>query len=162
MNKLILAALAGALALLATPASAQHHGHRSHGHGHSSHGHSSHGHVSHHSHHSYQKPVHHAYHKPAHSSHHTPSYQQPVHHTYHKPHYVKPAYVETTTSYEKRPAYVYQKVAGYCLDAVKTHGYNQHRKTVECKAGEYQKPEPKVAHVEPAPAPEPAPEQPQQ
>ena len=146
MNKLILAALTGALALLATPASAQHHGH-----GHSSHGHgySSHGHVSHHSQHSYHQPVHHSYH-------------QPVHHTYHKPHYVKPAYVETTTSYEKRPAYVYQKVAGYCLDAVKTHGYNQHRKTVECKAGEYQKPAEKVAHVEPAPAPEPAPEQPQQ
>ena len=141
MNKLILAALAGALALLATPASAQHHGHRSHGHGHRSHGHSSHGHVSHHSQHSYHKPV---------------------HHTYHKPHYVKPAYVETKTTYEKRPAYVYQKVAGYCVDVVKTHGYNQHRKTVECKAGEYQKPEPKVALVEPAPAPEPAPEAPQQ
>ena len=157
MNKLILAALTGALALLATPASAQHHGH----------GYSTHGHVSHHSQHSYHKPVqhsyhqpvHHSYHQPVHTSHHTPSYHQPVHY---KPHYVKPAYVETTTSYEKRPAYVYQKVAGYCLDAVKTHGYNQHRKTVECKAGEYQKPAEKVAHVEPAPAPEPAPEQPQQ
>ena len=133
MNKLILAAVTGALALLATPASAQHNGH---GHGHS-HGHVSYRHVSLHSHHSYHKPVHYAHHA------HKPSY--------HAPHYVKPVYVATTTSYEKREAYVYQKVAGYCVDVVKSYGYNQHRKTVECKAGEYQKPAEKVAHVEPAP-----------
>ena len=144
MNKLILAAVTGALALLATPASAQHNGH---GHGHS-HGHVSYRHVSHHSHHSYHKPVHYAHHA------HKPSY--------HAPHYVKPVYVATTTSYEKREAYVYQKVAGYCVDVVKSYGYNQHRKTVECKAGEYQKPAEKVAVVEQTPAPEPAPEAPQQ
>ena len=131
MNKLILAAITGALAILATPASAQQHGH--------SHGHASYRHVSHHSHHGYHKPVHYAHHT------HKP--------TYHAPHYVKPVYVETKTTYEKRPAYVYQKVAGYCTDVVKSYGYNQHRKTVECKAGEYQKPEAKVALVEPAPAP---------
>ena len=131
MNKLILAAITGALAILATPASAQQHGH--------GHGHGSYRHVSHHSHHGYHKPVHYAHHT------HKP--------TYHAPHYVKPVYVETKTTYEKRPAYVYQKVAGYCTDVVKSYGYNQHRKTVECKAGEYQKPEAKVALVEPAPAP---------
>ena len=143
MNKLILAALTGALAILATPASAGQHHSYGHGHGHSSHSHSSYRHVSHHSHHS-----HHAYHKPVHYGHHA---HAP---TYHAPHYVKPVvYVAPTVSYEKRSAYVYQKVAGYCTDVVKSYGYNQHRKTVECKAGEYQKPEAKVAHVEPAPAP---------
>ena len=131
MNKLILAAITGALAILATPASAQQHGH--------GHGHGSYRHVSHHSHHGYHKPVHYVHHT------HKP--------TYHAPHYVKPVYVETKTTYEKRPAYVYQKVAGYCTDVVKSYGHNQHRKTVECKAGEYQKPEAKVALVEPAPAP---------
>ena len=148
MNKIILAAITGALAILATPASAgQQHGY-GHGHGHASYSHSSYRHVSHHSHHSYHKPVHYAHH----------TYQP----SYHTPHYVKPVvYVEPTTTYVKRPAYVYEKVAGYCTDVIKTYGYQQHRKTVECKAGEYQKPEAKVAIVEPAPAPEQAPEAPQ-
>ena len=146
MNKLILAGITGALAILATPASAgQQHGY---GHSHSSHSHVSYHHVPRHSHHSYHKPVH--------TAHHT---YQP---SYHTPHSVKPVYVETKTTYEKRPAYVYQKVAGTCVDVVKSYGYNQHRKTVECKAGEYQKPEAKVAHVEPAPAPAPVEEAPQQ
>ena len=58
MNKLILAAITGALAILATPASVgQQHGH-SHAHG--SYSHSSYRHVSHHSDHSYHKPVHYA------------------------------------------------------------------------------------------------------
>ena len=138
MNKLILAA-AAALALLATPAAA---GGYSHG---SSYGHSSYGHSS----HSY--------------GHRTHSYHQPVHHTYqprYQAHYVKPVHIEPKVTYVKRPAYVHQKVAGYCLDVVKSYGYNQHRKTVECKAGEYQKPEHKTE--QPAPAPEqPAEEAPQ-
>lgn len=142
MNKIALATIAGALAILATPASAGGYS-KSYGHGHS-HGHVRYAHVQHHSHHTYHKPTH--------------SYgyvhHQPVHY---KPHYVKPVYVETKTSYEKRPAYVYQKVAGYCVDVVKTHGYQQHRKTVECKAGEYKKAE---APVEQAPAPEQAPVEP--
>ena len=142
MNQIALATIAGALAILATPASA---GDYSHGHGHS-YGHVRYAHVQHHSHHSHYKPTH--------------SYgyvhHQPVHY---KPHYVKPVYVETKTSYEKRPAYVYQKVSGYCVDVVNTTGYQQHRKTVECKAGDYKKAE---APVEQAPAPEPAPVEPQQ
>ncbi len=125
MNKITLAVVAGALALLATPASAQHYGY-----GHS-HGYAKHAHVQHFS---YHKPVHYG-------------------HQVYKPSYHAPVYVAPTTTYVKRPAYVYQKVSGYCLEAVTGHGYNQHRKTVECKAGEYQKPAPKVAHVEPAPAP---------
>ena len=144
MNKIALATIAGALAFLATPASA---GYSSHGHGH---GHSYHGHVQHYSHHSYQ-PTHsyhaHSYHQPTYSYGHTyqPTYQ---------PHYAKPVYVEPKVTYEKRPAYVYQKVAGYCTDVVKTYGYQQHRKTVECKAGEYQKPEHKKEELAPAPASE--------
>lgn len=140
MNKFSLAIIAGFLAILATPASAQHHSHgHGHGHGHS-YGHRVH--VQHysHGHHSYHKPLYHQ------SSYHKPSYQVS--------HYApKQVYVQPTTTYEKRPAYVYQKVAGYCVDAVKSYGYNAHRKTVECKAGEYQKPEPKIAQVEPVPAP---------
>ena len=143
MNQIALATIAGALAILATPASA---GDYSHGHGHS-YGHVRYAHVQHHSHHSHYKPTH--------------SYgyvhHQPVH-VHYKPHYVKPVYVETKTSYEKRPAYVYQKVSGYCVDVVNTTGYQQHRKTVECKAGDYKKAE---APVEQAPAPEPAPVEPQ-
>ena len=139
MNKIALATIAGALAILATPASAGEYGH---GHGHSyGHSHVRYAHVQHHSHH---------YHKPTYSHGYV---HQPV---YYKPHYVKPVHVEPTTSYEKRPAYVYQKVAGYCVDVVKTYGYQQHRKTVECKAGEYKKAE---APEQPAPAPEQAPEQ---
>ena len=144
MNKIALATIAGALAILATPASAGGYSNSyGHGHGHS-YGHARYAHVQHHSHHSYYKPTH--------------SYgyvHQPVHH--YKPHYVKPAYVETTTSYEKRPAYVYQKVSGYCTDVVKTTGYQQHRKTVECKAGDYKKAE---APEQLAPAPEQAPVEP--
>ena len=135
MNKIALATIAGALAIVATPASAQHYGH--------GHGYKHYAHVQHHSHHSYG----HSYHKPTYTHgyvHHQPSY--------HTPHYAKPVYVQPTVSYEKRPAYVYQKVAGYCVDVVKSYGYNQHRKTVECKAGEYQKPEHKTE--QPAPAPE--------
>ena len=146
MIKIALASIAGALAILATPASA---GDYSHGHGRSyghSYGHVRYAHVQHHSHHSYYKP--------AHSYGHV--YHQPVHY---KLHYVKPVYVETKTAYEQRPAYVYQKVAGYCVDVVKTYGYQQHRKTVECKAGEYKKAE---ATVEQAPEPAPAPVEPQQ
>ncbi len=146
INKIALATLAGALAILATPASAGGYA-DSYGHGHS-HGHVRYAHVQHHSHHSQ-----HSYHKPTYSYGHV--HHQPVHY---KPHYVKPAYVETKTSYEKRPAYVYQKVSGYCVDVVKTHGYQQHRKTVECKAGEYKKAE---APVEQAPAPEQPPVEPQ-
>ena len=133
MNKIALATIAGALAFLATPASAQHYGHR--------HGHSHHAYVQHHSYHA------HSYHKPTYSYGHTyqPTYQ---------PHYAKPVYVEPKVTYEKRPAYVYQKVAGYCTDVVKTYGYQQHRKTVECKAGEYQKPEHKKEELAPAPASE--------
>ena len=132
MNKIALATIAGALALLATPASAQHYGHN---HGYRSHGH--HAYVQHHSYHA------HSYHKPTYSYGHT-----------YQPHYAKPVYVEPKVTYEKRPAYVYQKVAGYCTDVVKTYGYQQHRKTVECKAGEYQKPEHKKEEPAPAPAPE--------
>ena len=157
MNKIALATVAGALALLATPASAGSHGH-SYGHGH---GHSSYAHVQHHSHHNsyashqptYSDGHHnsHSYHTPTYSHGHVyqPSYHQPSY----VAHYAKPVYVEPTTTYVKRPAYVYQKVSGYCTDVVKTYGDHEHRKTVECKAGEYQKPE--VKHVEPAPAPEP-------
>ena len=149
MIKIALATIASALAILATPASAGGYGNsygNSYGHGH---GHVRYAHVQHHSHHS-----HHAYHKPTHSYGYV--HHQPVHY---KPHYVKPVYVETKTSYEKRPAYVYQKVSGYCVDAVKTYGYQQHRKTVECKAGDYKKAE--APPVEQAPAPEPAPVEPQ-
>ena len=151
MNKILLAAITGAIAILATPASAGQQYSHSHGHGHSSYAH-----VSHHSHHVHHR--HHSYHKPVHYVQHA---HQP---SYHAPHYAKPVHVEPTVTYVKRPAYVYEKVAGYCVDVVKSYGYNQHRKTVECKAGEYQKPHAKVAHVEQAPAPEPAPapEAPQQ
>ena len=145
MNKIALAAIAGALAFLATPASA---GYSSHGHGHS-YGHSHY--APHYSHHSYQ-PSHsyhsHSYHQPTY----THGYVQPTY----QAHYVEPVHVEPKVTYEKRHAYVYQKVAGYCVDVVKSYGYNQHRKTVECKAGEYQKPEaPEHKKEEPAPAPAP-------
>ena len=132
MRKITIAALAAAATFAAAPAFAQGYGH-SHGH-HHHHGHF-HGHVQ-------------SYH------HHTP--------TYHAPAYVAPVYVapkvayvapQPTTSYETRPAYVYQKVAGYCTDVVKSYGYNTHRKTVECKAGEAPKvevaPEVPVAPIEP-------------
>ena len=147
MNKIALATIAGAFAILATPASAGSHGH-SYGHGHSHYAH-----VQHHSHHNSYHGHHnaHSYHKPTYSHGHVyqPSYHKPTY----QAHYAKPVYVEPTTTYEKRPAYVYQKVSGYCTDVIKTYGYQQHRKTVECKAGEYQKPE--HQKVEPAPAPEP-------
>ena len=136
MSKIAIATVAAALALLASPVSAGQYGH-GHGYGHSHHHHSSH---------------HHSYHRPSYHS----------HHAYQQPHYVKPyVHVAPTTTYEKRQAYVYQKVPGYCTDVVKSYGYNQHRKTVECKAGEYQKPEAKIAHVEPAPVPMPVEEVPQ-
>ena len=140
MHKITLAAFATVAATLASaPAFAMNHG-NSYGHGHSSHGHASHAHrhVSTHGHNTYK-----------------PSYHAPV---YHAPKYVAPAYVaptyyapkyeapKVTTSYETRPAYVYQKVAGTCTDVVKSNGYNSVRKTVDCKAGDVPKAEhaPKV------------------
>ena len=124
MRTITLAALATLTAtLVSAPAFAQGYGHSSHGHGHSY----GHRHV-----YSY--------------NHYRPTYQAP---TYHAPKYVAPVYVapKPTTSYETRPAYVYQKVAGYCTDVVKSDGYNKVRKTVECKAGHAPKP------VEKAPEP---------
>ena len=129
MRKITLAALAS-LATLATftaaPAFATgygnsygHSGYSSYGHGHS-YGHKS---------YSYHAP---SYHAPSYSA---PSYHAPV---YHAPTYEAP---KPTTSYETRPAYVYQKVSGYCTDVVKSYGYNSTRKTVECKAGEAPKAE---------------------
>ena len=139
MRKITIAAISAAATLISAPAFATSytnsygHGHSSHSsyghsHGHSSYGHSSYGHTS-------YKP---AYHAPVY---HAPAYVAP---TYHAPVYVAP---QPTTSYETRPAYVYQKVAGYCTDVVKSTGYNTHRKTVECKAGEA----PKVEQAPEAP-----------
>ena len=140
MRTLTLTALAAltatfATTLIAAPAFASSYGHgQSSGHvshGHASHGHSSygHGHVR-----SY--------------SYHAPVYHAPV---YHAPAYVAPAYhaPKPTTSYETKPAYVYQKVHGYCVEKVVTdgHGHSQ-RHAVECKAGEIKKAE---APIEPAP-----------
>ena len=71
------------------------------------------------------------YHAP---SYHAPAYVAPA---YHAPQYVAPVYVAPTTTYETRPAYVYQKVAGYCTEKVISYGYgHDKRHTVECKAGE--------------------------
>ena len=135
MNKIAIATVAAALAVLASPVSAGQYGHgHGHGYGHSHHHHSS---------------YHHSYHRPSYHS----------HHVYQQPHYVKPyVHVAPTTTYEKRPAYVLQKVPGYCTDVVKSYGYSQHRKTVECKAGEYKKAE---VPVEKAPEPQPQEEVPQ-
>ena len=132
MRTLTLAALAALTATFAAaPAFAS-------GYGHSNHGHSSygHGHVT-----SY--------------NHYRPSYQAQTYHApaYHAPKYVAPVYhaPQPTTTYETKPAYVYQKVSGYCTEKVVKYGYGHaQRTTVECKAGEVKKAE----HVEKAPAPE--------
>jgi hypothetical protein len=71
-------------------------------------------------------------------NHYRPTYHAP---SYTAPTYYAPKYEAPKTSYETRPAYVYQKVAGYCTDVVKSHGHNSYRKTVECKAGEAPKTE---------------------
>ena len=66
-----------------------------------------------------------------------------------------------TVSYETRPAYVYQKVAGYCTEKVTTYGYGHTaRTTVDCKAGEAPAPALVEKAPEPAPAPAPAPVEP--
>ena len=133
MGKITLAALAS-FATLATftaaPAFATgygnsygHSGYSSYGHGHS-YGHKSYSYQP-----SYRAPTYHA------PTYHAPTYYAP---TYHAPKYEAP---KPTTSYETRPAYVYQKVAGYCTDVVKSYGYNAYRKTVECKAGDAPKAE---------------------
>ena len=86
-------------------------------------------------------------------NHYRPAYHAPA---YHAPTYSAPTYhaPKPTTTYETKPAYVYQKVSGYCTDKVVSYGYGHaQRQTVECKAGEAKK----VAHVEKAPAPEEAP-----
>ena len=91
------------------------------GDGERAHGHSSYGHPT-YAYNSYQP------------SYHAPVYSAPV---YHAPAYVAPVYVAPTTTYETRPAYVYQKVAGYCTEKVISYGYgHDKRHTVECKAGE--------------------------
>ena len=51
-----------------------------------------------------------------------------------------------------KPAYVYQKVPGYCVEKVVTYGHgHSQRHAVECKAGEIKKAEAPVelAPVEP-------------
>ena len=125
MRRTLLAALAAAASFAAAPAFAQGYGHSSHGH--NRYGHSSHGHVT-----SY--------------NHYRPSYHAPTYHapTYSAPTYHAPTYEAPKVSYETRPAYVYQKVAGYCTDVVKSYGYNSYRKQVECKAGDAPKAEHKV------------------
>ena len=146
MRTLTLTALASALALSAAPAFAQGYGHSSHSshahasysHGHSqSHGHTSysyspstsHGHVASHA-YAYKAPT---YHAPAY---HAPAYVAPV---YHAPKVVYVAPTPTTT-YETKPAYVLQKVAGHCKEKVTTYGYGHtSRQTVECKANEVEK-----------------------
>ena len=137
---LTLAALATLTATFAAaPAFASSYGSNNHGHshGHTSHARSyGHGHVT-----SY--------------NHHRPSYQAQAYHApaYHAPTYVAPVYhaPKPTTTYETKPAYVYQKVSGTCTDKVVKYGYGHaQRTTVECKAGEVKKAE----HVEKAPAPE--------
>ena len=135
MRTLTLAAgLASALAFSAAPAFAQGYGHSSHGH--SSHGHR-HAHVSYghgHSHHStYRAPSYGHSHYVA-PTYYAPTYVAPV---YHAP---KVVYVAPTTTYETKPAYVLQKVAGYCKEKVTSYGYgHSSRQTVECKAGEAEK-----------------------
>ena len=130
MRKFTLAALAAIATFASAPAFATGYGNSyGYGHGHSTYSHS---YSSNHYQPSYYQP---SYHAP---SYHAPSYHAP---TYHAPTYVAPA---PTTSYETRPAYVYQKVAGYCTDVVKSYGYNSYRKQVECKAGDAPKAEHKV------------------
>lgn len=144
MRTLTLAALAALTAsFAAAPAFASSYGHNhGHSHGHGSHARSyGHGHVA--SYNSY-KPTYRAptYHAP---TYHAPVYQAPV---YYAPKYEAP---KPTTSYETKPAYVYQKVAGYCTEKVVKNAYgHSHRTTVECKAGEIKKAE---APVEAAPEP---------
>jgi hypothetical protein len=126
MRKITIAAIATLAATLASaPAFATSHGHNSHGY--SSHGHS-------HGHRHVQT-----------YNHHRPAYHAPV---YHAPRYVAPVYhapvvyvaPKATTTYETRPAYVYQKVSGYCTEKVTSYGYGHNqRRTVECKAGEQPK-----------------------
>ena len=84
-------------------------------------------------------------------SYHPPTYHAP---SYHAPTYSAPIYhaPQPTTTYETKPAYVYQKVPGYCTDKVVQYGYGHaQRHTVECKAGEVKKAEVpvEVAPVEP-------------
>ena len=129
MRRILLAALAAAASFAAAPAFAADHGHSSYGHtSYKSYGHG-HRHVT-----SY--------------NHYRPSYHAPTYHapTYHAPTYSAPTYEapKPKVSYETRPAYVYQKVAGYCTDVVKSYGYNSYRKQVECKAGDAPKAEHKV------------------
>lgn len=97
MSKFALAAITGALAILATPASAQNHGH-SQGYGHR--------HAQHHS--AYHRPVHHAYRQPSHHGH---SGYAP---TYHAPRYVP---VVTTYQQPSHCAYVF-KQHGYATQKV--------------------------------------------
>jgi hypothetical protein len=123
MRKITIAAIATFAATLASaPAFATSYGHNSHGY--SSHGHS-HGHRQAYSYNSYK-----------------PSYHAPVYHApaYVAPTYYAPRYVAPVTTYETRPAYVYQKVAGYCTEKVTSYGYGHNqRRTVDCKAGEQPK-----------------------
>ncbi len=126
MTKLALAVAAAALAFVATPASAQHHGHahRSHAHVHHVHGH--HSHHRHYGHHHVHKPVHYG-------------------HTYSAPVYVKPhvvtAYAPTNCFWAiQKHGYEHRKV-WVC-------------KPVEYKTVEHVKPEVKVVEVTPAPAEE--------
>lgn len=73
MTKIALAIVACSLALLATPASAQHYGHGHHSH------------HAHRSHHVYVKPVHHGYHHQRHV--------QPTYHAHQHVHAYKPVHV---------------------------------------------------------------------
>ena len=141
MRTLTIAAFAALTATFAAaPAFASDYGYANHGH--SNHGHSSYGHAS------YGHGQGHRYASSygTHATYAAPSYQASSYHApaYHAPVYVAP---QPKTAYETRPAYVYQKVAGYCTDVVKSYGHNTYRKTVECKAGEA----PAAAPVAPAP-----------
>ena len=93
MSKIALAAITGALAILATPASAQNHGH-SQGYGHR--------HVQHNSAH-HQQPVHHAYRQPSHHG-----------HSSYAPTYHAPRYVPVVTTYAQ---------PSHCTYVLKQHGY---------------------------------------
>ena len=134
MSKLALAVLAGALAILATPASAQHHNSRGHRHvqAFSSHQLS---HVQHQAHLGHHKVSH------AHVHHIRPVYYAPVHHVH-----VKPVHVVYTAP-------------SHCFHVIKTNAYGHYFRTVECKVIEHAKPVVKVAEVAPAPVPAPAPAQ---
>jgi hypothetical protein len=160
MRTLKISAIAAIATLTATlasaPAFATSYGHSSSSYGHASYSHrgqaSSYG-YGHSSGHGYRqaytapsyKPT---YYAPTYSA---PTYSAPSYHapTYHAPKYEAP---KPTTSYETRPAYVYQKVAGYCTDVVKSYGYNTTRKTVECKAGDTPKIEAPIEKAPEAPA----------